>query len=638
MKLKAKIVIFTIILLLGWGITSSVYSAGRITMEVTVGFDGIFRLEKWTPIQIILNNEGEDIIGEITAEVTEGIQYKDNLLVSSYSQLVILPSRSRKRYVLYVPLNQFNHPLRIKLTSAGRILLNGQINLRSLQTDLDIVLVLSEEEAGLNFLSFFFPQLRITYSKVGQLPDKWKGYEGLKAIIIGDVSLRNLTTAQEVALERWVYQGGTLVVTGSADLSRFGKTSPGDLLPVTIIGTEILSHLNSLEENYDQKLNIDSDFVVYNSKLREGRIILKEGDIPILAEVKRGWGRVAFLALDYEHSPLKGWAGEPAIWKDILGIKTKIYLETKLKEVNRGEDMLRIQGLDFPPYDMIGLFLLIYVSLFSLTYFYISRRAKHKLGLLLSTLPAIVILFSLMGYYFLAYGVAEKNIVVTELSTLDIPPGHKSAQVSTDLGLFSPQEDSYGLYFPSNDVFISLPGYGKGSQRKINVLEEETPRIRDINMDSYSNRLFKIEHYVQFPTEVWISDKETTAVISNNTIYDWKECLLIIEDSVYSIGNIASMGERNIDLISSQLPSHKSDVLSAIRKWYNDSTENISLKELKLLLIKDNLAGRNKDEGALLIGWMEDPLADIIINYSSTEESINTFKHKALALLKISIE
>jgi hypothetical protein len=73
------------------------YSAG-FSLDYTIGFNGHFQLNNWTPLSVILDNRGAAIRGNLEVIVTTGSEYRGDVYRTIYSTEADLPQNSKKRY------------------------------------------------------------------------------------------------------------------------------------------------------------------------------------------------------------------------------------------------------------------------------------------------------------------------------------------------------------------------------------------------------------------------------------------------------------------------------------------------------------------------------------------------------------
>ena len=138
-----------------------------------------------------------------------------------------MPAGAR-RLVRTVLIDSLAHPLRVRVRQNEHSLASAELPLKRRFTDLQLVAVLSPE-VSLDALNR--RGVRVTYPLLEHLPEHWRGYDGLKALVVHGTSLESLTARQYSALKKWLASGGTLVVSGRADYTLMRTRRLRDLLP-----------------------------------------------------------------------------------------------------------------------------------------------------------------------------------------------------------------------------------------------------------------------------------------------------------------------------------------------------------------------------------------------------------------------
>ena len=66
-------------------------------------------------------------------------------------------------------------------------------------------------------------------------------------------------------------------------------------------------------------------------KVREGRVVLAQDELPLIVTTKRGQGRVTALLFSPEREPFRSWKNQPAFWARLIDVPPILYT---VKEVN----------------------------------------------------------------------------------------------------------------------------------------------------------------------------------------------------------------------------------------------------------------------------------------------------------------
>ena len=90
------------------------YSAG-FSLDYSIGFNGHFQLNNWTPLSVVLDNRGRATSGNLEVIVTSGSEYQGDVYRTIYTTEVDLPQNSKKRYAFTILIKSFTHELIIRL-------------------------------------------------------------------------------------------------------------------------------------------------------------------------------------------------------------------------------------------------------------------------------------------------------------------------------------------------------------------------------------------------------------------------------------------------------------------------------------------------------------------------------------------
>ena len=108
--------------------------SSTLSMESTLGFNGRFQINKWTPITVIIENRGKAVSGKLEVLVTSGSEYHGNVYQATYSLDLDLPYGSRKQCSFTVMIESFTHDLVIRFQRDEKTIASQSINLRTFYT------------------------------------------------------------------------------------------------------------------------------------------------------------------------------------------------------------------------------------------------------------------------------------------------------------------------------------------------------------------------------------------------------------------------------------------------------------------------------------------------------------------------
>ena len=102
--------------------------AAGYSMAYSIGFNGYFQLNNWTPLSVVLDNRGRATIGTLEVVVTAGSEYREDVNRTIYTAAVDLPQYSKKRYAFTILIKSYTHDLIIRLRQADNLIFARSID------------------------------------------------------------------------------------------------------------------------------------------------------------------------------------------------------------------------------------------------------------------------------------------------------------------------------------------------------------------------------------------------------------------------------------------------------------------------------------------------------------------------------
>jgi hypothetical protein len=257
------------------------------------------------------------------------------------------------------------------------------------------------------------PQVFSTHPTVfsaDDLPRDFVAYDALDALVINDAPLSQLSEEQARALRLWVASGGVLIVAGGADIAGMRANRLDEILPIdagtaasaTGFPVAELAQLYGGFEASEATLGV-------NARVKpNARVLLGASDRAIAAERDYGNGVVRFVAINPKLNPYRGWNGAKELWADLLwpAADQKPRHTNWIIQGSRGpsragrwgvQDLLyHLAELQPPSTKYVIFFLLAYVLMVGPVNYAVLRWRK-KTDLAWLTIPAVVILFTLVS-------------------------------------------------------------------------------------------------------------------------------------------------------------------------------------------------------------------------------------------------
>lgn len=445
------ITLFSLCLLLFAIITAPVAAqedGNGITIDMTVGYDSLYKSEYWIPVQVTAANSGPSVEGYVEILVRQGSGQDP----TPFRTPISLPTQSNKRVTLYVKIPVATSELGLQLLQNDGTLVaeasSGSIN-RVARNSL-FYGVVSPDGGEFTFLERINgsqADAAVALLTLDDLPETAVAWSSLDVLILNDTDTSQLTSNQHTALESWLGNGGQLIVTGGANWQKTAAAL-ANLLPVTIDGSQTVDDLPGLRERIGIEFRDPGPYVVATSTLRNGELIFRQDDIPLLARQSVGRGSVYFLALDPRLAPLLDWDGSEAIWAAIASRvpNTKNWGLGPQNSYAATTAVSSLPSLTLPSILQLLGFLLIYTIVVGpLNYWVLKRR--NQLERAWVTIPVLVLLFSGITY-FTGFQLRGNDTIINQISVAYSQSEGEQADVYSLLGLYSPQRKTYNMTLP----------------------------------------------------------------------------------------------------------------------------------------------------------------------------------------------
>jgi hypothetical protein len=500
---RSKLLFILLCALLGGLATSSAVSAqAQITntslaLDVTVGFDNLRKGQGWTPVQITVANTGSAIEGHLTIYTGN-----PNSRTLRYTTPISLPTQSNRRIFLNAYLG--SNTINVEITDAnGELVVRERLSrVRSIDNEALLYGVVSPNPDALEILTRVTegrPSAAVAFLRLTDLPADTVAWRMLDVLILSDVDTNELSAGQREALRGWVDTGGQLVVAGGANWQKT-TTALADLLPVEPTGIESAADLPSLAQTMGHPFRDAGPYTVTTSRLRDGELLLREGNLPLLARRPQGLGNVFFLALDPQFAPLDAWAGREALWGQVAQY---IPLRPVWGDDFRNGDALVYAVEVFPNLTLpsaVGLFafLCIYVIVIGpLNYALLALWNKREWGWV--SVPAIVVVFSVLAY---AIGLATlgNRAMINQMAMVHGQMGASGGQAHTAVALYSPSRSNYTLQFPATTQIRPLTQSFTFGNREMTVARDSQITVQSNLVDVGQVLTYAASAHVPLPT------------------------------------------------------------------------------------------------------------------------------------------
>ncbi|MBI4499047.1 MAG: hypothetical protein HY689_14250 [Chloroflexi bacterium] len=545
------------------------FAEGPVTMQVRVGFDGRARLGSWTPVVVEVENTGPNLSGELMVVGDEAMSMGGPSLpyTTEYAVQAALPQGARKRFTLYVPLD--NTDITVRLVQDGQTLAEAEGSYSTVAEEDLLVGVLAQGQGAAATLPAQgvlgqgrgWTVVPLSEETLPPLPHALRAFD---LILLGDFVTLQLSPEQAQALEDWVGGGGTLVVFGGAEARRTLGGLPPSLLPVAVAGSTTVAAPAVLERWGGRPLASDRLLTVSTGTVSGGRALAAQGDLPLVALAERGSGSVLFLAFDPSLEPLAGWPGLPGLWRELLSRTNPEVLVpaggvvgppgfargASFQNPGIASALSNLPALDLPSVKVLAGIIAAYVLLVGPVNYLVLRRLRRRAWSWL-TIPLLVALFS-GGTFLLALKDKGSDVLTSTVSLVHLSPDSPRQRVESYVGVFAPSETSYRLSFEDGGLVSSLGDryYGRPSTQMGSGKAPVGIRVRQdqgaaelLGMSMWSMRSVWAERSIPLSggleTRLRLQNGRLEGAIRNTTDLTLRDSYLIVGMSYAELGDLA---------------------------------------------------------------------------------------------------
>lgn len=628
--------------------------AEAIKLTVAPGFGGQAKLSRWIPVEVVVQNSGPDVAGELVYDRVENNGYR-----TEYAIDAVVPQGTKKSFTMYVPFTDLLHSVEVRLV-------RGQEELASARGQLDVIAatdvtagVLSDDPTALVQLGAVFldaQKRRVTpiHLQTQQLPEQVAVLDNFDLIILDNVNSAEITEAQWQAIEGWTSSGGILVLAGGPNARKTLAGVPASLLPVEVDG----SSTSSLAAfgGYVGKAAPSGTATISAVKAKAGATVqVAQGGRPLLVQKGLGSGHVLFFAADLTLDPMADWAGNIALWTKLINENLPAQAQAQAIAVLKGGPPttggLRVSSslayglrnlpmFDLPSLNILGALLLGYVLLIGpLNYLILRRLDRRELAWV--TVPLLVVLFAGSAYVF-AFKGKGRDVITNSMAIVRLDPASGAARAQTYVGVFAPSRRSYRVTLEGSALVSPLAAYDGGMPApvpsgtggatvkgplacRIKTTSQATT-IDFVDMRMWSMQSFMVDRGVTTPgtidSNLHTEDDHIVGTVTNQTDLVLKDAFALSNFGYQDLGDLAPGQTVQVDFpqsVNNQGFYGGNAMYNQINSHYAGPKPGIDDRELnRRRSVLEGAFGWERDgrwdgDSVVVAGWVDQPIDQAVV-------------------------
>lgn len=374
----------------------------HFSLDLQVGFDNSYIVEKVAPLTATLTNNGAAFQGEFqvkvyTYENTDSGFQKYAL----YSQKLELPEGATKQVSMELGLNTVRRNMEVSLVDeSGNVVFRKYVPVDALSPETVAVGVLSEQPAQVQYLAGLdlSEKTSVFFLDRDTFPVSENVMDNFTVLIIDDFDTATLGDAQKKAMKNWVDHGGLLVLGTGVQAQKV--LSGLDFVDVSINGAQSVSGVSALDGT---ALSLSAPLTVAGIFAEKASVKWEENGTPLTSLMPYGGG---YVMLNHFALGLAPFANMPQQTAVLKGLCNGLY---DAAGENAGEEItnrLRYNADSFPSVagnSMVAIFLVvgIYIVLAGpVMYIVLKKKDRREWGWI--TIPVLSVVF--LGVVFMLAG------------------------------------------------------------------------------------------------------------------------------------------------------------------------------------------------------------------------------------------
>ena len=493
------------------------------------GFSMRPKMNAWSGVTVYLSNptsQGKEV--EVAIQSSSPKAGAERFF---YRRPVYLAPESKRQERFYALLSNLTN-FEVELFQKGVRIGRDTFPVKGIESNVPVFLIIDEVQGSYSFLS----KLKLpkgldspvpVYSHPKDLPEKWIGYDGIDTVILGAFHREYLNGHQVEALKEWVRAGGKLIISSGERYPQYQNGFAEQLLGIRVLGVRVVDDLYLTE--------------VYPA---DNKVLLKQGDVPLILTSNYGNGEVVFLSFDASDGTLINLPGVDILWTELFGNGTNPFSEENTSLADKIEPIFtEVVGVSVPGFNQVVIFLMGYLILIISGHLIFMYRKRPELAWLVYILCVPLAIW--LSYHIGQVGKRGPKLSINEVSVTELSPGGTSGRSSVYLGFFSPDGLTGSLVF--RDPTAYGPRFSRALPDKplfkvIDVQEDDVWTLKDLNLSAGTLHTLSFNNIVAvgegIDVQMTLKGEGLVGEITNRTGQALDDCLLIYNRYIKPVGSI----------------------------------------------------------------------------------------------------
>jgi hypothetical protein len=573
-------------------------------VDVRVGFAGHYKAGLWTPVVVTLRGGGEPVAGQLRLVAPDGDGVPSCVVAPAQGTVQIEPGQET-RVAACVRIGRRESQLAVELRSGERLLARRVFDSASpgqsssyppaLLSGQELIVVVGmaatvvQEAVGLLGQRAEEKAAVVEVEDLRELPDRWLGYEGVDAVVLGTGDPKRYTSLEAdgpriTALDQWTRQGGKLLLSVGAQGEEILKPQ----MPLNRFAPGRLDKMVTLRQTAALETYCGSATAItavdggrmelHVPLLRDvsGSVEAREANLPLVVRRPVGFGQVIFAAVGFDQRPLIDWPDNGLLINKLLDQSA-----ARAEEVDENRAVMHFgfadmagqlrsaldhfRGVRLVPFWLVVAIVLVYILAIGPGDYFFLRKLVRRMEWTWLTFPLIVLAVSL-GAYWLAGWLKGDRILVNEIDLVDVDTETGLLRGTAWANLFSPQNDRYNLSVEAKTLggrrlnqaslttaWLGLPGASLGGMEPKNAdplawktaygFSPALNRMEGVPIQIWSTKSLTARWTAEadtYPTaRLRTEERQPVGTITNTLDVPLTDCLLAYGNWAYDLGTIA---------------------------------------------------------------------------------------------------